>query len=150
MGDYYRSPYESPTFENDVRDLFLELAPLYENLHAYVRRKLKQYYGADKFPSTGHIPAHILGNMWAQDWTNIYDLVAPYPEKRTVDITKALINKNYTITRMYKVGEDFFTSIGLYKMPPLFWEKSMFVKPVDREVDCQPSSWEFMNRRDYR
>ncbi|KAL3836682.1 hypothetical protein ACJMK2_022104 [Sinanodonta woodiana] len=140
MGDYYRSPYESPTFENDVRNLFIELAPLYENLHAYVRRKLKQYYGADKFPSTGHIPAHILGNMWAQEWTNIYDLVAPYPDK----------DQNYTVTRMFKVAEEFFTSIGFKPMPPLFWEKSMFVKPADREVDCQTSAWEFMNKRDYR
>ncbi|KAK3605972.1 hypothetical protein CHS0354_019650 [Potamilus streckersoni] len=150
MGDYYRSSYESPTFENDVKALFLELAPLYENLHAYVRRRLKEHYGADKFPSTGHIPAHILGNMWAQDWTNIYDLVAPYPDKRTVDITKALIDQNYTIIRMYKVAEDFFSSIGLYKMPHLFWEKSLLVKPVNREVVCHASAWDFSNKRDFR
>ncbi|KAL3836683.1 hypothetical protein ACJMK2_022105 [Sinanodonta woodiana] len=140
MGDYYRSDYESPTFESDVRALFQELAPLYENLHAYVRRKLRQHYGADKFPNTGHIPAHILGNMWAQDWTNVYDILAPYPNK----------GSNYTITRMYKVAEDFFTSIGLNKMPLLFWQKSMLVKPIDREVICHASAWDFGNKRDFR
>ncbi|KAK3579290.1 hypothetical protein CHS0354_033370 [Potamilus streckersoni] len=150
MGEYYRSWYESETFENDVRHLFDELAPLYENLHAYVRRKLRTHYGEDKFPSTGHIPAHILGNMWAQQWNGIYDLVAPYPNKQSADITEAMIAKNYNVTYMYQVAEDFFKSIGLYEMPPLFWEKSMLVKPNGREVVCHASAWDFSNGRDFR
>ncbi|KAL3837175.1 hypothetical protein ACJMK2_022550 [Sinanodonta woodiana] len=150
MGDYYRSWYESDTFENDVRALFVELAPLYKNLHAYVRRKLREHYGNDNFPTTGHIPAHILGNMWAQQWNNIYDLVAPYPEKESANITKAMIDRKYNVTYMYQVAEEFFTSIGLYEMPSLFWEKSMLVKPDGREVVCHASAWDFSNGRDFR
>ena len=60
-GEYWRSWYETPTFEQDVRTLFEELEPLYVELHAYVRKRLKEKYGKDLFPETGHIPAHLFG-----------------------------------------------------------------------------------------
>ena len=89
-GEYWRSWYEAPTFEADVRKLYDEFRPLYQQLHAYVRRKLKNHYGKGKFPDSGHIPAHLFGNMWSQSWSNIYDLLTPYPNAVSVDITQRM------------------------------------------------------------
>lgn len=92
-GEYWRSWYEASTFESDVKKLYDELLPLYEQLHAYVRHKLKNKYGTALFPDTGHIPAHLLGNMWSQSWSNIYDLLTPYPNAISVDITQKMKDK---------------------------------------------------------
>lgn len=151
MGAYYRSWYEQESFEADVRNLFVELRPLYDQLHAYVRRKLRAHYGADKFPSSGHIPAHIFGNMWAQQWGNIYDLLEPYPGQGRTSLTTEMKNQNYNITHMYRVAEEFFTSIGMKPMPESFWKLSMLEKPTDgRDVVCHPSAWDFNNGTDFR
>ncbi|XP_033730620.1 angiotensin-converting enzyme-like isoform X2 [Pecten maximus] len=149
-GEYWRSWYETPTFEQDVKNLYEQLRPLYENLHAYVRRKLMNKYGAQYFPDNGHIPAHLFGNMWSQEWVNIYDLVEPYPEATSVDITAKMVEKGYNITHMYRVAEEFFTSIGLDAMPEGFWTKSMLEKPADREVVCHASAWDFYDGEDFR
>ncbi|XP_052805713.1 angiotensin-converting enzyme-like [Mya arenaria] len=150
MGDYYRSWYEDPQFETDVRNLFDELAPLYDQLHIYVRRKLKEHYGANKFPTSGHIPAHLFGNMWAQGWSNIFDLLAPYPEADQTNLTKAMIDQNYNVTHMYEMAEEFFTSIRLKKMPDTFWTHSMLERPPDRDVVCHASAWDMNNGTDFR
>ncbi|KAH3692651.1 hypothetical protein DPMN_193805 [Dreissena polymorpha] len=150
MGAYYRSWYEDPKFENDVREIFNELAPLYDQLHAYVRRKLKMHYDAKYFPSSGHIPAHLFGNMWAQQWNNIYDMLEPYPGQGSQNLTKAMIEQNYNVTHMYRVAEEFFVSIGLKPMPDSFWTNSMLVKPPDRDVVCHASAWDFSNGTDFR
>lgn len=66
-GEYWRSVYDTPTFQQDLQELMEQLKPLYEQLHAYVRKKLRNLYGAEHFPASGHIPAHLLGNeIWAQ------------------------------------------------------------------------------------
>lgn len=149
-GEYWRSWYEVPTFESDVRNLYNELSELYQHLHYYVRQKLRNKYNADVFPETGHLPAHLLGNMWAQQWNNIYDLVIPYPSAGRVNITKAMLDKGYNITYMYQVAEDFFKSIGLQPMPERFWTESMLEKPADRDVVCHASAWDFYNKQDFR
>ena len=100
-GEYWRSWYEAPTFEADVRKLYDEFRPLYQQLHAYVRRKLKNHYGKELFPDSGHIPAHLFGNMWSQSWSNIYDLLTPYPNAVSVDITqrmKDIVSYIYTFS----------------------------------------------------
>lgn len=150
MGDYYRSWYEQETFEEDVKNIFEELRPLYDHLHAYVRHKLKKTYGGDKFPTAGHIPAHILGNMWAQQWSNIYDLLEPYPGKGRESLTVEMKKQNYTIVKMYELAEDFFKSIDMQPMPKTFWNLSMLEKPSDREVVCHASAWDFSNGTDFR
>ncbi|XP_060075095.1 angiotensin-converting enzyme-like [Ylistrum balloti] len=149
-GDYWRSWYETPSFEEDVKSLYEQLRPLYENLHAYVRRKLINKYGKQYFPDNGHIPAHLFGNMWSQEWINIYDLVEPYPEATSVNITAKMIEKGYNITYMYRVAEEFFTSIGFEAMPESFWTKSMLEKPADRDVVCHASAWDFYDGKDFR
>ncbi|KAK3106470.1 hypothetical protein FSP39_020642 [Pinctada imbricata] len=149
-GEYWRSWYETPTFEEDVRSLFTELDPLYKELHAYVRKRLMQKYGKELFPTSGHIPAHLFGNMWAQQWSNIYDLLVPYPDAISVNITQKMIDKNYDVIKMYRVAEDFFSSIGMDNMTQEFWNNSMLIKPEGRDVVCHASAWDFYNGRDFR
>lgn len=149
-GAYWRSWYETPTLESDVERLYHELQPLYLNLHAYVRRALYKKYGDKKINLNGPIPAHLLGNMWAQSWSNIYDLLVPYPNAAQVDATPAMIAQKWTPKRMFEESDNFFTSLGLLPMPPEFWEKSMIEKPADRDVVCHASAWDFYNRKDFR
>ncbi|XP_062859441.1 angiotensin-converting enzyme [Trichomycterus rosablanca] len=150
-GDYWRSWYETPSFEQDLEELFKQLQPLYLNLHAFVRRKLYDYYGPKYINLKGPIPAHLLGNMWAQAWNNIYDMMIPFPNKPNMDVTDAMDAKGYDAERMFRVSEEFFTSLGLEEMPSKFWNDSMLEKPTDgREVVCHASAWDFYNREDFR
>ncbi|KAG9343794.1 hypothetical protein JZ751_013175 [Albula glossodonta] len=150
-GASWRSVYETPTFEQDLERLWRELEPLYLNLHAYVRRALYKKYGAKHVNLRGPIPAHLLGNMWAQAWSNIYDLLAPYPNATQVDATPAMVAKGWDAQKMFEESEHFFTSLGLKPMPPEFWNKSMLEKPTDgRKVVCHASAWDFNNRKDFR
>ncbi|TRY89927.1 hypothetical protein DNTS_000391 [Danionella cerebrum] len=150
-GHYWRSWYESETFEQDLEKLFKQLEPLYHNLHAFVRRKLYDYYGPKYINLKGPIPAHLLGNMWSQTWNNIYNMMIPFPEKPNVDVTENMVAKGYNATHMFRVAEEFFTSLGLLEMPDEFWDKAMLEKPTDgREVVCHASAWDFYNRKDFR
>ncbi|XP_075578934.1 angiotensin-converting enzyme isoform X2 [Pelecanus crispus] len=150
-GSYWRSWYDSDTFEDDLEQLYKQLEPLYLNLHAFVRRKLYDRYGPKYVNLKGPIPAHLLGNMWAQQWNNIYDLMVPYPAKPNLDVTSTMVQQEWNATRMFRVSEEFFTSLGLLEMPPEFWNKSMIEKPTDkREVVCHASAWDFYNRKDFR
>ncbi|XP_069337702.1 angiotensin-converting enzyme isoform X3 [Eulemur rufifrons] len=150
-GDSWRSMYETPSLEQDLEQLYQELQPLYLNLHAYVRRALHRHYGAQHINLEGPIPAHLLGNMWAQTWSNIYDLVMPFPSAPSLDATEAMIKQGWTPRRMFKEADNFFTSLGLLPVPPEFWNKSMLEKPTDgREVVCHASAWDFYNGKDFR
>ncbi|KAE8284386.1 Angiotensin-converting enzyme [Larimichthys crocea] len=149
-GDDWRSWYETPTFEEDLEELYRTIQPLYQHLHAFVRRKLYNQYGPKYINLKGPIPAHLLGNMWAQTWNNIYGLMIPFPEKPNLDVTNEMINQRYNASHMFRVSEEFFTSLGLEKMPDEFWEGSMLVKPEGREVVCHASAWDFYNRKDFR
>ncbi|XP_041431911.1 angiotensin-converting enzyme isoform X1 [Xenopus laevis] len=150
-GAYWRSWYASPTFEEDLEGLYQQLEPLYLNLHAFVRRKLYERYGAKYINLKGPIPAHLLGNMWSQQWNNIYDMMIPFPDKTNIDVTNTMREKGWNATHMFRVSEEFFTSLGLLEMPPEFWDKSMLEKPADgREVVCHASAWDFYNRKDFR
>ncbi|ELK12483.1 Angiotensin-converting enzyme [Pteropus alecto] len=150
-GDYWRSWYESPTFVEDLEHLYHQLEPLYLNLHAYVRRALHRRYGDRYINLRGPIPAHLLGDMWAQSWDNIYDMVVPFPDKPNLDVTSTMVQKGWNATHMFRVAEEFFTSLGLLPMPPEFWAESMLEKPSDgRQVVCHASAWDFYNRKDFR
>eukprot|EP00057_Strongylocentrotus_purpuratus_P002482 XP_003724613.1 PREDICTED: angiotensin-converting enzyme isoform X4 [Strongylocentrotus purpuratus] len=150
-GAYWRSWYEVDNLEEMTEELYTQLSPLYNNLHAYVRRKLYEVYGGEYINLRGPIPAHIFGNMWAQSWLQLLDLCIPYPNKPSVDITPVLIEKGYTPLRMFEVSDEFFTSLGLIAMPEEFWNESMLEKPNDgREVVCHASAWDFYNQKDFR
>lgn len=126
-----------------VDELYEEIKPLYAQLHAYVRKKLIGAYPDHNIDPEGPIPAHILGNMWAQQWNSIIDLVAPYPEVASYAITEALKDKGYNPVKLFQLSESFFTSLGMDNMTKTFWDKSMLVKPNDgRSVECHGSAWD--------
>ncbi|XP_077996677.1 angiotensin-converting enzyme-like [Glandiceps talaboti] len=142
--------YDMDALDKLVEDLFEELRPLYVHLHAYVRDKLVKFYGSERVDPTSPIPAHLLGNMWAQQWSSIYDILEPYPDETSADVTSEMKSQNYTPIRMLKMADEFFQSLGLQPMPKTFWEKSVFVKPIDRDVVCHPSAEDFFVDQDVR
>eukprot|EP00794_Sanderia_malayensis_P011394 gene11394-12580_t len=150
-GEYVRSWYEvGDNLGKIAEKLWLDLKPFYQELHAYVRFKLSKKYPQVKDGEP--IPAHLLGNMWAQSWTNMYDIVAPFPNEPKLDVTPKLasIFKN-NVTGVFKKAEDFFVSIGWEKLPASFWTKSMLEKPKDgRKAVCHASAWDFAINKDVR
>jgi peptidyl-dipeptidase A len=149
-GAMWRSKYDMPpeALSAELDRLWGQLRPLYLALHAYVRAKLRQRYG-DQVPADGPIPAHLLGNLWAQDWSNLYEIVGPAGAP-TVSLTDVLRARKVGPTEMTRYAERFFTSLGFEPLPPTFWERSLFVKPRDREVVCHASAWNINNVDDLR
>jgi peptidyl-dipeptidase A len=143
MGAMWRSKYDMPAdaFPAEMDRLWEQVKPLYLSLHAYVRWKLREKYG-DLVPASGPIPAHLLGNMWAQEWESIYPLVAPKDADPGYDLTAILKGRGTQPLDMVKYGERFFTSLGFAPLPKTFWERSLFVKPRDRDVVCHASAWD--------
>jgi len=141
-GAMWRSNYDMPpeAFAVEVDRLWAQVEPLYLSLHAYVRSKLTERYGEGVVGPNGMMPAHLLGNMWAQDWTNIYPLVAPPASGEGYDLTAELRRRNLDERGMVKYAERFFMSFGYPPLPPAFWERSLFKKPADREVVCHASA----------
>ena len=152
LGELWRSGYDmsAADFEQETERLWTQVKPLYDQLHCHVRAKLVEKYGKERVPENGLIPAHLLGNMWAQEWGNIYSLVEPYPGTTSIDVTKALKKAKYDELKMVKLGESFFTSLGLDPLPETFWERSMFIQPKDREVVCHASAWDVDLNNDLR
>ena len=152
-GAMWRSQYDmSPEQFSAMYDRLLgELDPLYKQLHCYVRTKLNQKYGSAIQPATGPIRADLLGNMWAQEWGNVYDIAAP---KGTgdigYDIGDLLKKKGYTPVDMVKTGERFYTSLGFPALPETFWQRSQIVRPRDRDVICHASAWDVDFKDDLR
>jgi peptidyl-dipeptidase A len=151
-GAMWRSKYDMPpdAFAREVDRLWGQVRPLYVSLHAYVRRKLRETYGPSVVPEKGPIPAHLLGNMWAQQWANVYPMVAPKTAAAAVDLNPILARRKPDAREMVRIGERFFTSLGFAPLPATFWERSLFVKPRDREVVCHASAWDVDNVDDLR
>jgi peptidyl-dipeptidase A len=152
LGALWRSKYDmsAAEFEADTARLWEEVKPLYDELHCHVRAKLGEHYGTDKVPQDGPIPAHLLGNMWAQEWGFIYDIIEPYPGVSDLDVDSTLKTKNYSPQEMVRSAEDFYTSLGFDRLPDTFWERSQFVAPRDREVICHASAWNLDGDDDLR
>jgi len=148
--EYWLFEFQDPNFEKVLDKLWLQLKPLYDQLHAYVRMKLRQKYGEEVVSKRGPIPAHLLGNMWAQTWSNIFDLLVPFPNKSSVDVTQEMVKQNYTPLKMFKMAEEFFVSLGLHPMPESFWNHSVIEKPPGRELNCHASAWDFSDNKDFR
>jgi peptidyl-dipeptidase A len=150
-GAMWRSKYDMPPddFTKELDRLWDQVRPLYLELHAYVRMKLHQKYG-DLVPANGPIPAYLLGNIWAQDWSNVYDLVKPEAADRGYSLTDILKARKSTPVQMMKIGEHFYTSLGFAPLPPTFWTRSLFTKPTDRDVVCHPSAWDIDAVEDVR
>jgi peptidyl-dipeptidase A len=152
VGEMWRSNYDmSPAeFQSVSATLWDQVKPLYDELHCHVRAKLGEVYGADKVPQDGPIPAHLLGNMWSQQWGTLYDLMEPYPGVGDIDVDATLKAKDFSPKEMVRSAENFYASLGMPRLPDTFWERSQFSRPQDREVDCYASAWGMDGGNDVR
>ena len=151
-GDLWRARYDmsSEDFALETERLWSQVQPLYTSLQCYVRTRLNQHYGDTEVPETGLIPAHVLGNMWQQDWSAVYPLVEPYPGVASLDVSGGLKKASYDAVKLTRQAEGFYTSLGMPSLPESFWQKSMLTKPADREVQCHASAWDIDMKGDVR
>jgi peptidyl-dipeptidase A len=151
-GAMWRSKYdmEPDAFAAEMERLWQQVKPLYDSLYTYTRHKLSEKYGKNIVPEDKPIPAHLLGNMWAQTWSNVYPILAPATGDRGYDLTKTLKDRNTNPKQMVRFGEGFFTSLGFEQLPSTFWDRSLFVKPADHDVVCHASAWDIDYEKDVR
>ncbi|HJX29767.1 MAG TPA: M2 family metallopeptidase [Thermoanaerobaculia bacterium] len=151
-GALWRSKYdmEPDEFAQEVDRLWGQVKPLYDSLHCHVRAKLNEKYGNQLVPLDQPIPAHLLGNMWAQSWDNLYDMVAPPSADPGYNLTERLQAKKLDATEMTRYGERFFTSLGFAPLPETFWERSMLTQPTDHNAVCHASAWDIDYQEDLR
>ncbi len=144
LSELWFSKYDMPTedFAVMVDEVYEDIKPLYEALQCHVKAELNDIYGDDVVALDEPIPAHLLGNMWGQSWSNIYDLVYQGEEGNSIDLTQIISDKNLSEIEMVEIAEDFFLSLGFKPLPDTFWERSLFIKPQDRNVVCHASAWD--------
>ncbi|MBI5535154.1 MAG: M2 family metallopeptidase [Deltaproteobacteria bacterium] len=178
LGALWRSGYDMAPdqFEAETERLWAAVKPLYDDLHCYTRARLRKQYGADKVGDKAPIPAHLLGNMWAQEWQGVFELLAPFPKEPTIDVSKKLEARRSELIKkaqagaktdqermaglrtgdreaaidMVRTGERFFVSLGFEPLPKTFWERSLFTRPLEREVVCHASAWDIGSTNDLR
>ena len=152
VGALWRSNYDMPPdqFAKEEDRLWEQLKPLYLSLHAYVRGQLRKKYGAGLVSEHGPIPAQLLGNIWSQEWNNVYSLMDSPKPPQSYDLTKILQDRKTDARGMVNYGEAFFTSLGFAPLPKTFWERSLFTKPADRDVVCHASAWDVDSKDDLR
>lgn len=146
---YLYEGYTEDQFREDLKELYETVKPLYQELFTYVRRILADHVYPDNVNRYGSLPAHILGNMWAQSWGNIGSLVMPYVSA-SVNATPQMIEQDLKAEDLFKKSEKFYTDLGLGKMSDGFWENSVLTKSKDSEVACQGSAQDFYKDEDYR
>ncbi len=152
VADMWLSNYDMPPEEMraEVERLWTQVEPLYDELHCYVRAELNEEYGDEVQPASGPIRADLLGNMWSQDWSAIYPIVAPETVDKGYDVTEQLVANGYDAVQMVETGEAFFSSLGFAPLPETFWERSQITRPRDREVVCHASAWNLDDVDDIR
>lgn len=152
LDQMWLSNYDMPPaeMEAEVQRLWTQVEPLYKELHCYARGRLNTYYGDEVQPATGPIRADLLGNMWAQQWSGVYDILQTDTPGPSYDLSERLNEKGYTPLQMVQTAEAFFTSLGLQALPQTFWERSMITKPEGREVVCHASAWDLDDFEDVR
>ncbi len=151
MGEMWRSAYDMPpaAFAREIDRLWRQVRPFYEALHCHVRGRLARAF-AGSLPADGSIPAHLVGNLWSQDWSTIYPLVEPFPGKAGPDVSAALARGKFDPIRAVTTGESFFTSMGLPDLPKSFWQRSIFTKPAGREMTCFDAAYDVSGDGDLR
>ena len=152
LAEMWLSNYDMPAaeMETEVERLWGQVEPLYEQLHCYVRDGLNETYGDDVQATTGPIRADLLGNMWAQGWGPIRDIVGVGSSDAGYDLTELLVAADYDAEQMVRAGEGFYSSLGLDPLPETFWERSLITRPRDRDVVCHASAWNLDNEEDIR
>ena len=152
LGAMWRSNYDMPpdAFARESERLWSQVKPLYDELHCYARAQLARTYGEERVPAGKPIPAQLLGNMWAQQWGKVYDLLEPYADVVNLNVDQALQRQGYDARRMTESAETFYESLGFPALPETFWQRSMLTRPRDREVVCHASAWHMDFANDVR
>ncbi|XP_037927248.1 angiotensin-converting enzyme-related protein [Teleopsis dalmanni] len=148
--DYWLHFYEDNEFEENLDAAYKAILPLYRAIHAYVRHRLNEHYGNVTVPDNGNIPMHLLGNMWAQNWDEAMELYTPYPEVPFLDVTSEMEKQNYTVEKMFQLGDEFFKSLNMRPLPESFWNLSVLKRPTDRPIVCHASAWDMLQDSDVR
>lgn len=152
-GEIWRYSYESDSFINDIDNLWNQIEPLYTELHKFVSKKLKTRFGEKLSADDGLLPAHIFGNMWAQEWNNIAELVRPFPNASKIDVDKVLAEEKYSVLDLFQTSDNFYKSLGLLPSDLCYNTSAgaMIEKPNDgRDVLCHASAWDFCDGQNYR
>lgn len=152
LSTFWRSKYDMQpdAFAADADLQWSKVKPFYDALHCHVRAELNDYYGDDVVPATGPIPAHVLGNQWAQDWSAVYDLVAPESSDLGYNLDQLVEDNVEDAQHIVRIAENFFISLGFEPLPDTFWERSMFTEPVDHQAVCHASAWNLDDQDDLR
>jgi len=152
MSTFWRAKYDmsADAFAADADAQWQKVKPLYDALHCHVRAELSDYYGPEVVPPTGPIPAHVLGNQWAQDWSYLYDIVKPESSDLGYDLDALVKEKTSSAEDIVHIAENFFISLGFDPLPDTFWERSMFTEPVDHKAVCHASAWDLDDQDDLR
>lgn len=149
--EYWTFPFETHNMKQEVENVWNEILPLYELLHAYVRRRLRDYYGPNRISRNAPLPDHIFGNMYAQSWTNIMDITIPFPGRAFIDVTPEMNIQGYTPEVMFHLAEEFFLSINMSALPTDFWLESILERPpLEQQLLCQASAWDFCDAKTFR
>lgn len=149
-GELWRSYYEDPDFIENIQAIWQQIEPMYSRLHEYTRLKLLETYGTAMDENDPLIPAHLLGNMWAQSWVNLYDRIKPCKNATDFDITKGLVTAGYSPLKMFEESDRFYQSLDLEPMKMSYTNLSIIEKPKDRVIVCHASAWDFCNGQDFR
>ncbi|MEQ8952803.1 MAG: M2 family metallopeptidase [Gammaproteobacteria bacterium] len=152
LSTFWRSKYDMDADElvADADAKWEQVKPLYDALHCHVRDELNQYYGDSVVPASGPIPAHVLGNQWAQQWSSIYDLVRPENTDLGYSLDDLVVTNVQSEIEMVEIAEGFFTSLGFEPLPDTFWDRSMMLEPVDHQAVCHASAWNMNYEDDLR
>lgn len=148
--ELWKDEFEDDKFEEIVDNLWAKVKPLYDDLHTYMRYKLISIYGEKINRSDENIPAHLLGNMWAQSWTNLLDETKPFAHANVYDVTANMKAHHYNAFKMFEIADEFYMSLGLPSNKMSYTGPSVIVKPNDRIVTCHASAWDFYSDTDFR
>lgn len=150
-GEMWRDEYEDDNLRDTVEKLWSDIEPLYNELHKYVRYKLAEKYPDHLEKGKKMIPAHLLGNMWAQNWNNLYDDIKPFKDASLVDVTAAMKEQGYDARKMFKMSDEFYESLGLPSSAMSYGDLALIEKPTNgTKVVCHASAWDFCDATDFR
>ncbi|CAG2107601.1 unnamed protein product [Medioppia subpectinata] len=139
LDDIWLYGWETEDIKKQMSKALDKLLPFYRKLHTYMRLKLEKTF-AGKMPKDRTIPAHLLGNMWAQQWANTMKTVPgvdPFPNLAQIDVTDEMKKQKYTAEKMFKLSEQFFVDLGFDAMTDKFWNN-------------HASAWDFYTSDDFR
>ncbi|KOB77418.1 Angiotensin-converting enzyme, partial [Operophtera brumata] len=139
-GEMWRYAFEDDNFVNNVNRIWHEIKPFYCLLHDYVRVKLKVYYDED-LKNEKLIPAHILGNLWAQEWQSIFSKVVPYPNH----MRPVLKADSIRFKDLFDAVDNFHISLGFESAKDSY----KGIKETVNTANCLPSSHDMCDGVNY-